>query len=69
MVDRLVQRVRDQPHDVAGWTMLMRSHMALGQKLRATGDLSSARRALAGDRDAIAELNAAAKSLGILGNP
>jgi hypothetical protein len=41
----------------------------LGQKLRANGDLASARLALAGDQGAIEEINAAAKSLGIVGNP
>lgn len=42
MVDRLDARLRQDPADVNGWVMLMRSRMTLGQKDRATQALQDA---------------------------
>lgn len=62
MVDGLAKRLEDNPKDVEGWTMLMRSYAALDRKDDATAALG---RALKANPDAATALNETAAQLGI----
>jgi cytochrome c-type biogenesis protein CcmH len=62
MVARLAARLENEPGDVEGWIMLMRSYQTLGRTAQAKDALSAALAANPGDR---ARLEAAAGTLGI----
>jgi cytochrome c-type biogenesis protein CcmH len=63
MVDRLATRLEQQPDDAAGWAQLLKSYMVLGRTDDARAALARARVALAEKPDALAAVEAAAKSL------
>lgn len=69
MVDRMVNglaaRLADNPDDPEGWARLIRSRMVRGNDVQASRDLASARRALAGDAQGLALVNATAGELGV----
>jgi cytochrome c-type biogenesis protein CcmH len=62
MVERLAQRLKDDPSNVDGWIMLMRSYRTLGREADARAALRSAMAANPARAD---ELRAAAASLGV----
>lgn len=62
MVARLEARLRKEPQDIAGWTMLMRSRITLGQPDKAAAAL---RAALAANPAGAAELREQAAVLGV----
>jgi cytochrome c-type biogenesis protein CcmH len=66
MVDRLAERLKQDGHDIDGWTQLIRSYVVLGQRDQATAAAVKARTALSHDADAIRRVVAAAKELGIV---
>jgi cytochrome c-type biogenesis protein CcmH len=61
MVERLAARLKISGSDPAGWLMLARSYMTLGEKDKATAAISDARQALAGDPDKLDQFNQALK--------
>lgn len=63
MVDRLAQRLADDPNDADGWAQLLRSYMVLGRPDDARAALANARTALAGSPETLAAVEAAAKTL------
>jgi cytochrome c-type biogenesis protein CcmH len=65
MVDRLAQRLKQDGHDVDGWTQLMRSYVVLGQRDLAAAAGQRARVALGNDVASLRRLDAAAKELGV----
>jgi cytochrome c-type biogenesis protein CcmH len=65
MVDSLAARLRSDGRDLAGWQRLLQGYVVLGQRDKATRALSDARRALADDSTALAQLEALAASLGL----
>jgi cytochrome c-type biogenesis protein CcmH len=65
MVDRLAARLATNPKDAAGWIRLMRARMVLGETGAAAQALASARRAFAGDKSVLAQLDEAAQTLGV----
>lgn len=62
MVDGLAKKLRDNPKDVDGWIMLMRSYSVLGRGAEASAARKSA---LAANPDSAANINAAAAQLGV----
>lgn len=65
MVDRLAERLKQQPNDVDGWARLMRSYDILGQRAKARQALEAGRAALADNAEALTKLNAAAAAMGL----
>lgn len=65
MVQGLAARLKENGRDVDGWQRLMRSWTVLGDIPQAEAALVDARKALAGDDKALAEINAFARSLGL----
>jgi cytochrome c-type biogenesis protein CcmH len=65
MVDGLAKRLEANPQDAQGWRRLVQSYVVLGERDKATRALNDARRHLAGNTEALAELAALAKSLGL----
>jgi cytochrome c-type biogenesis protein CcmH len=65
MVDGLSQRLAANPSDREGWLRLVRSWAVLGERDKAAASLADARKHLAGDAAALADLTALAKSLGL----
>lgn len=63
MVQRLADRLKAAPNDPQGWQQLVRSYAVLGDVANARKSLVSARRALSGQRDALAALDAEARTL------
>jgi cytochrome c-type biogenesis protein CcmH len=63
MVSGLAERLDKKPNDLAGWLRLVRAYGVLGKRDAAMAALARARTAFAGDKDALAELDAAGKSL------
>jgi cytochrome c-type biogenesis protein CcmH len=66
MVDRLAERLKQNAHDVDGWTQLIRSYVVLGQRDEAAAAAGRARAALSHDADAIHRVVTAAEELGIV---
>lgn len=64
MVERLETRLKAEPNDLDGWLRLAQAFTVLGDKGKAEGALKSARDAFAGNAEALARIDAAAKSLG-----
>jgi cytochrome c-type biogenesis protein CcmH len=65
MVESLETRLKANGRDPEGWQRLIRSWSVLGDKAKAEAALVAARKALAGDVKAIAEIDAFARSLGL----
>lgn len=65
MVDRLAARLAGNPRDAPGWIRLMRARMVLGEAAAATRALASAKRAFADDKAVLAQLDQAARALGV----
>lgn len=65
MVEGLAARLKSNPADAEGWARLIRSRMVRGQVDKARADLASARRALAGDQQGLALVNATAREMGV----
>jgi cytochrome c-type biogenesis protein CcmH len=65
MVDGLAKRLEANPDDVQGWQRLVQSFVVLGERDRAIAALGEARRKLAGNAQALTDLTALAKSLGL----
>lgn len=67
MVDGLEEKLRANPRDPEGWVRLMRSRMTLGDRTAAATALRNARAGLAGDAAGLAQVNEAARGLGVPG--
>lgn len=65
MVAGLAQRLKANPNDGDGWQRLVRAYAVLGDKKNAMDAIARARRALKSNPDALAALDAEAKSLGL----
>jgi cytochrome c-type biogenesis protein CcmH len=65
MVAGLEQRLSRDGGDVDGWQKLMRAFMVMGNKDKAQAALRNAQAALANNKDGLAAVNAAARTLGI----
>jgi len=65
MVAGLAARLKTQPGDPAGWQKLVRAYAMLEDKPRAQAALADARAAMAKDPQALAQLAAEAKALGL----
>lgn len=65
MVDGLAERLKANGNDLDGWVKLVRSLHVLGRREEATAALIDARRALNGNTQALATLDALAGSLGL----
>ncbi len=63
MVAGLAARLKDNPNDPAGWQRLIRAYSVLGQRCDALDALSTARKTLANDKDAMAGLESEAQEL------
>lgn len=67
MVDGLEQKLRANPRDPEGWVRLMRARMVLGDRTAAATALRNARAGLSGDASGLAQVNEAARGLGVPG--
>lgn len=67
MVDGLEEKLRANPRDAEGWVRLMRARMVLGDRTAAATALRNARSGLAGNAAGLAQVNEAARGLGIPG--
>lgn len=65
MVASLAEKLAANPADIQGWQRLMQSYLVLGEKPKAEAALRDARQKLAGNAQALADLAAIAKSLGL----
>ena len=65
MVERLDQRLQADGSDVDGWARLMRAYQVMGEEAKAEDALTRARKALAGNADALTKLTQAASELGL----
>lgn len=65
MVDRLEAKLRANPRNAPGWIMLMRSRMSLGETAKASTAYADAKAAFAGDDAARAQIDDAARALGV----
>ncbi|HXC54795.1 MAG TPA: tetratricopeptide repeat protein [Rhizomicrobium sp.] len=63
MVAGLAARLAANPDDAPGWQRLIRAYAVLGDKAKAQSALAAARKALAGQPDQVAALDAEAKAL------
>ena len=65
MVQRLADKMKDNPKDMDGWMRLMRAYSVLKDTDKAKGALGDAVKAFDGDQASIDKLKAAATELGI----
>ncbi|MGQ0674149.1 MAG: c-type cytochrome biogenesis protein CcmI [Hyphomicrobium sp.] len=65
MVERLAARLKTDGGDLAGWQQLVRSYKVLGRVSDAADALAAARRNFAGNAEALSDLDAFAKSIGM----
>lgn len=65
MVDGLEAKLKANPKNAQGWIMLMRSRTQLGETAKASTAYASAKAAFAGDTGALAQIDEAAKELGV----
>ncbi|EDL48798.1 tetratricopeptide repeat protein [Erythrobacter sp. SD-21] len=65
MVEGLATRLKSNPDDPEGWARLIRSRMVRGQAEQAKADLATARKALAGNSQGLALVNATASEVGV----
>lgn len=64
-VGKLAERLKKNGSDLTGWLMLMRSYAVLGRKDDAMKALDDARSNFTGNADALEQINALARELGI----
>jgi len=64
MVAKLDARLQSEPHDIAGWVMLMRSRTTLGESDKASAALKAAIAANPGEAEALRQQ---ARMLGVKG--
>lgn len=62
MVARLASKLEDNPGDLAGWQRLIRAYRVLGDDEKAGAALKKAKTQFADDRDALKQLDAAART-------
>lgn len=67
MVARLSERLKTEGADIEGWLRLVRAYTVLGDRDRARGAVSDARRALAAEPEKIRRLDDLVKGLGLEG--
>jgi len=65
MVDGLDAKLKVTPRNAPGWIMLMRSRMSLGETAKAAAAHAGARAAFAGDAATLAQIDKAARELGV----
>jgi cytochrome c-type biogenesis protein CcmH len=65
MVSGLAERLQRDASDLNGWLMLVRAYTVLGRKDDALSALKRARGEFAGNNDALGQIDALAKSLGL----
>jgi len=65
MVERLAGRLKENADDIDGWQRLLRAYMVLGEREKAQGAASDARKAFAGDADKLRRIDETIKSLGL----
>lgn len=65
MVDGLAGRLAQNSRDASGWLRLIRAYKVLGDENRARAALADARRGLDGDTDALGQLKALGRELGL----
>lgn len=65
MVDGLEAKLKANPKNMQGWIMLMRSRTQLGETAKASTAYASAKAAFAGDAGALAQIDEAARELGV----
>ena len=65
MVEGLAERLKSNAKDLAGWLRLVRAYAVLNKPEAAKAALADARKALAGDDNALAQLSQLAASLGL----
>lgn len=65
MVTRLADRLKADGSDLSGWLKLVKAYMVMGRRDDATTALKDARRNFTGNADALTQLDALAKSLGL----
>jgi cytochrome c-type biogenesis protein CcmH len=65
MVSGLAERLKQDGSDLKGWLMLVRAYTVLGRKDEAVIALKEAREKFTGNGDALAQIDALAKSLGL----
>lgn len=65
MVQRLAERLKKSGSDPAGWLMLTRSYLTLGEKEKAAAAIEAARRALADEPAKLTQFNDALKHFNI----
>jgi cytochrome c-type biogenesis protein CcmH len=65
MVERLATRLNQDGGDVDGWLRLIRAYVVLGEREKARSALSSARQAVANDRERVGRLSAGLTELGV----
>lgn len=65
MVDGLEAKLKANPKNAQGWIMLMRSRTQLGETAKAGAAYASAKATFAGDAGALAQIDEAAKELGV----
>jgi cytochrome c-type biogenesis protein CcmH len=65
MVERLATRLKQDGGDVDGWLRLIRAYVVLGEREKARSALSSARQAVANDRERVGRLSAGLTELGV----
>ena len=66
MIERLVNRLKADGSDPAGWLMLVRSYLTLNEKDKAIAAIGNARQALTDDPNKLEEFNSALKKFNIL---
>lgn len=65
MVDGLEAKLKADPKNAQGWIMLMRSRTQLGETAKASAAYASAKAAFAGDTGTLAQIDEAARELGV----
>ncbi|MGI9384054.1 MAG: c-type cytochrome biogenesis protein CcmI, partial [Methyloligellaceae bacterium] len=65
MVEGLALRLKEDGNDLKGWLRLMRAYMVLGKRDAASQALADARKTFEGNGEALGQLDALAKTLGL----
>jgi cytochrome c-type biogenesis protein CcmH len=64
LVERLAARLKQNPEELGGWLMLIRSYSALNEVEKKENAIAQARKQFAGDAQAISQIDALLKELG-----
>jgi len=67
MVEGLAEKLKEDGSDFEGWMRLVRAYTVLGEREKARGAATDARRAAGGDNDKLRRLDALIKELGLEG--